>query len=51
MHIKVHSFMIRGLVGEAETVDTSLLNYEFELITNLGTRIMELIAIRVFHLQ
>jgi hypothetical protein len=51
MHVKVYSFMIRGLIGEAEAVDTPLLNYEFELITNLGTRIMDLIATRVLHLQ
>lgn len=50
MHIKVYSFMIRGLVSEAEAVDTSLLNYEFKLIASLGTGIMDLVAIRVFNL-
>jgi hypothetical protein len=51
VYIKVHSFMVRGLISEAETVDTSLLDYKFELIASLVTRIMELIAIRVLNLQ
>ena len=50
MHVKVYSFMIRGLVGEAEAVDTSLLNYELKLITSLVTRITDLSSTRIFNL-
>lgn len=42
MHIKVYGFMIRGFIGEAEAMDTSLLNYEIKLITSLVTRITDL---------
>lgn len=50
MHIEIYSFMIWWFISEAEAMDASLLNYEFELITDLVTRIMDLIAFRIFNL-
>jgi hypothetical protein len=50
MHVKVYGFMIRGFIGEAETMDTSLLNYEIKLITSLVTRIVDLSSTRIFNL-
>ena len=50
MHVKVYGFMIRGFIGEAEAMDTSLLNYEVKLITRLVTRITDLSSSRIFNL-
>ena len=51
MHIEVYGFVIRRFIGEAETMDTSLLNYELKLITSLISRITDLSTIRIFNLS
>jgi hypothetical protein len=51
MHIKVYGFVIRRFIGEAETMDTSLLNYELKLITSLISRVVDLSAVRIFNLS
>ena len=50
VHIKVYGFVIWRFIGEAEPMDTSLLNYELKLITSLISRVADLSAIRIFNL-
>ena len=50
MHVKVYGFMIWGFIGEAEAMDTSLLNYELKFVTNFVTRFTDLSSIRIFNL-
>lgn len=50
MHIKVYGFVIWGFIGEAEAMDTSLLNYELKFVTSFVTGITDLSSIRIFNL-
>jgi hypothetical protein len=51
MHIEVYGFMIRRFIGEAEAMNTSLLNYELKLITSFISWVTDLSAIRIFNLS
>ncbi len=49
-YIKIYSFMVWGFIGEAEAVNASPMNYEFKLIADLVTGIMDLITIGISNL-
>lgn len=51
MYIKVYGFMIRRLVCEAEAVDSFMMGHKLKFLTDLITKIMNLITSRSLHLQ
>ena len=51
MYIKIDSFMIRRLVGEAEFMDPGFVSHKIELLTGLVPKILYLLARRSLYLK